>query len=934
MRPLARIIAVFAVVMLLSATGFYVLGKSLLRPKFDRLEVEQVQTLLRDVNKRVDNAVAVIDAATIQNSDWTGLYDEMAHDARSFLVENLGSTAAQSAGVSVEVVAYDSGDIAFESKFDWSKGRRGESPLISLETNLRGVPLLRNVFSGKPLRGVFQLDGRVVALSARPIEHSDGSKSGRGIVVFARELDRPWLSEASDAVHAKVEIAPIGHARPPATGVTERSGVLTGTAQLSGPTGTPVAVIRTQTAPQLDKLEHETIRNLTLFATLVSVAGAAALIFAVQRTARRQSDRFHSLVQNARDVIVLSDSRGVITYASPSAFSVFGHQPSALVGKSLDDWVVPDDGFDPQFAAWRAPTGTAAELMLRVRRADSTWALCEGHRTNLLREPAVKSMVLNLHDITERARASDEIVKARDAAVTAMNVKSQFLASMSHEIRTPLNGVLGLTELLLDTELSEEQRQYATSAYSAAENLLTIVNDILDFSKVEAGKLVVENARLDPGAILREVGALLIPQARAKGLAIEVQIDPALPESLVGDAQRLRQVLLNLTANAVKFTEAGSVTLATEVVAVNHGSVSLRFTVRDTGVGIAPGDRERIFGAFAQADSSVTRRYGGTGLGLAISKQFVELMGGDLRLASEVGRGSTFSFELTLQRDVADALSHEPMAKTDPKAATTELSVERVLLVEDNEVNQLVASRMLAKLGFVAEIASSGVEALDAIAQKKYRLVFMDCQMPIMDGYEATMRLRRRERESGGDDHLVVIAMTAAAMEGDRERCLRAGMDDYISKPLTLAALREVADRWRARGAATSAAPPTKSLASGVDSSPSIDVARIRELRELDAPDGAYVEQLVAAFLENAARIVQTLRDAVQEGDPQAVERAAHALKGSSANIGATRLAELAHLLETLGRGGALGKANDAVDATATELELLDHALRAALTAS
>jgi CheY-like chemotaxis protein len=288
-----------------------------------------------------------------------------------------------------------------------------------------------------------------------------------------------------------------------------------------------------------------------------------------------------------------------------------------------------------------------------------------------------------------------------------------------------------------------------------------------------------------------------------------------------------------------------------------------------------------------------------------------------------------------LQRDGADAPSYEqPMVRAGPEAATTKPSLETVLLVEDNEINQLVASRMLAKLGFAAEIASSGVEALDAIAQKKYRLVFMDCQMPIMDGYEATMRLRRRERESGGGDHLVVIAMTAAAMEGDRERCLRAGMDDYISKPLTLAALREVADRSRARSATTNTAPPTKSVASGVDSSPSIDVARIRELQELDAPDGAYVEQLVAAFVENAERTVQTLRDAVQEGDPQAVERAAHALKGSSANIGATRLAELARVLETLGRGGALGKTNDAVDAAAAELELLNHALREALTAS
>ena len=301
MRPLARIIGLFVVVTLLSATGFYVLGQALIRPKFDRLEREQVQTLLDDVDKRIDNAVAVIDAATIQNSNWSGLYDEMAHDARPFLEENLGDTAAESAEVSAEVVSYDNGAIAFESTYDWSARRIATTPLLSPSSNLRKLPLLRSVFSGKSIRGVFELDGRVIALSARPITHSDGTGSHRGIVVFRGELDRPWLSETSDSLHATVSIDPISDARAvPVNRIMLGAGELSGTTGLLSAAATPVAVIRVETAPRLARLAEETIRNLTLFATLVSVAGAAALIIAVQKTARRQSDRFHSLVQNAR----------------------------------------------------------------------------------------------------------------------------------------------------------------------------------------------------------------------------------------------------------------------------------------------------------------------------------------------------------------------------------------------------------------------------------------------------------------------------------------------------------------------------------------------------------------------------------------------------------------------------------------------------------
>jgi PAS domain S-box-containing protein len=926
-RAVGRTTATLLVVAAVAAASFVILGHALIRPQFDRLERERAQTELLDVQKHVNSEVKQIDATAQQNSNWTGLYDEMTHGAGPFLQENLGDTAAHDAGLSVDLVAYDSGRIAFESTYDWNAQRTAAHPLISPTANIRELASLRQAFAGKTTVGVFDFSGRMALVSARPIVRSNGSGGGRGVVVFARELDRPWLQTASDELHATVSIDSLS-----GTGVSSSDAVvLSGdtvraTTNLMGSGNRPVATVHVVSTSELRALADETIRDLTFFATLVIVAGATALIIAVTTTARRQSDRFHSVVQNTKDVIILSDKRGTITYASPSALAVFGHHPSALVGLPLTDWVQPDDGFDPEFAAWRAPDGDGAQLMLRFRRADGTSALCEGYRANMLNEPGVRSIILNLHDITDRAHASDQIVKARDEAVRAMNVKSQFLASMSHEVRTPLNGVLGLTELLLSTPLDSEQMKYATSAHSAAENLLSIVNDILDFSKMEAGKLNVEAAQLDAVDLVNEVAALLAPQARAKGVRLETQTDGALSTAVRGDPLRLRQVLLNLAGNALKFTDAGVVTLAVRVLAVNEQSVSMRFEVADTGIGISAEDQDRIFGAFAQADSSTTRRYGGTGLGLAISRQLVQAMGSDLRVVSDVGCGSTFSFEITLAKD-ATAPSRTSETDEPARAGGEHVYSGRVLLVEDTEVNQLVASRMLTKLGFEVDVARNGVEALDAVRSNPYALVFMDCQMPVMDGYEATRQLRRQERDAGSTPRLPVIAMTAAAMAGDRERCLHAGMDDYLSKPLTIAALRALIDRLGARtsfeeplGIETAAPAPTV-----------IDPDRVAELRELDTADGTVVERLIGAFLETANTQIERLHEAVREGNPEAVERAAHALKGSSGNIGAIQLADLAGRLERLARGRALGDADAKVTEIAEEMTRVAYVLPDAL---
>ena len=399
------------------------------------------------------------------------------------------------------------------------------------------------------------------------------------------------------------------------------------------------------------------------------------------------------------------------------------------------------------------------------------------------------------HNVTERNRAAAELATARDEAVEASNLKSAFLANMSHEIRTPMNGVIGMTELLLDTELSREQRSYAEQVARSGEQMLTLINDILDVSKIEAGQLELDVGDFDLHDTIRQTCALAGLQADATGISLDVAIAPDTPREVRGDARRLRQVLLNLVANAVKFTAAGGVSVRVGIDAAprgDDGGILMRVAVSDTGIGIDPAILDHIFEPFTQADASTTRTYGGTGLGLTIVRELVELMGGTIGCKSEPGVGSTFFFTVPL----APALAGAPPPGPAPAPAAhseTWIRAPRLLVVEDSPVNQVVAVRTLERLGCTCDVAADGREALEALAGREYDAVMMDCQMPVMDGYEATAELRRRE---SGARHTPVIAMTAHAMKGDAERCLAAGMDDYIAKPMRRELLLEALYRW------------------------------------------------------------------------------------------------------------------------------------------
>jgi signal transduction histidine kinase/ActR/RegA family two-component response regulator len=453
------------------------------------------------------------------------------------------------------------------------------------------------------------------------------------------------------------------------------------------------------------------------------------------------------------------------------------------------------EALDPPRAAWTDRLVMLVTMYLLGAYLATTGSVTERlrRRTNTAIRTA-RELVTSLENQRRTLQAQTvELEHARAQAESANVAKSQFLATISHEFRTPLNGILGTTELLLDSPLTPSQRRFAKTAHLSATALLALVDDVIDLSRIEAGKFTLRNTAFDLRALVDEAMDMMAAIARDKPISLERRLPPQLPARLIGDPVRLRQLLVNLLHNGVKFTDRGTVMLAVTVLGHDAGAaLRLRFEVRDTGQGIARDHLESVFDAFTQGDASTTRRHGGSGLGLAIAKDLTELMGGRLGVDSRLGEGSTFWFELALQPAV-DA----PSKATPPPIEMGDLAAH-VLLAEDDSVNQMVVEAMLTRLGCIVEVVADGTAALGAATQRHYDLILMDCHMPVMDGFEATRRIRDDEFERSRG-HMPIVALTADALAGDRERCLESGMDDYMTKPVSSAMLATCVERWTGR---------------------------------------------------------------------------------------------------------------------------------------
>jgi PAS domain S-box-containing protein len=479
-----------------------------------------------------------------------------------------------------------------------------------------------------------------------------------------------------------------------------------------------------------------------------------------------------------------------------AALAMYGYSHDEFLALTVTDLVPPEDAESFAAALERAEGESGPDLPVvvpwRHRCKDGTVVEVELTSTDVMLGGRA-CRIASSKDVTARNRAAAELSAARDAAVEASNAKSAFLATISHEIRTPMNGVLGMTELLLDSELDDDQRSLATQVSHSGELMIELIDDILDISKIEAGRLDLSIADFPLRETIEQTCAPVRLRADAKGVELDVQIADDVPQHACGDGRRVRQVLLNLVANAVKFTAAGSVVVRVSRLPDANGHGWIRIEVTDTGIGIERSILEHVFEPFTQADASTTRIYGGTGLGLTIARELVELMSGTIGVESELGAGSTFWIEipLTLSLAVAARPSDSPDAGllTGPLWQTAPL----VLVAEDSPVNQVVTVRTLERCGCNVDVVSDGRQALAALGKRDYDAVLMDCQMLEMDGYDATAELRRREQ---GSRHTLVIAMTAHALAGDRARCLEAGMDDYISKPIRREKLIETLRRW------------------------------------------------------------------------------------------------------------------------------------------
>lgn len=618
-------------------------------------------------------------------------------------------------------------------------------------------------------------------------------------------------------------------------------------------------------------------------------------------------------VVNANDGVVITnadlENGPEIIYVNDAITEISGYMADELIGKTphiFQGENTDRETLDVLKANLKAGKSFKGELLNYTKNGELYWldisimpiVDAQGEITHftaierdITERKAVENQMQAYAKTLERMR--EEAVEAQERAEASNRAKSEFLANMSHELRTPMNGIIGMTELLLDSALDNEQRENAETLRGSGESLLSILNDILDISKIEAGELSLEKVPFDMAITIQQVMQLYFPITTEKGIDLCAQNIDQLPDVVMGDPGRIQQVLSNLVSNAIKFTEKGSITIGIET-RFKGQNPEIYFTVKDTGIGIAEDKLNDIFEKFTQADTSVTRKFGGTGLGLAITQQLVGLMNGEIGVHSCLGNGSTFWFTAPLIVAAEDTQAVNIFEETRSQDQIKPPSDIKILSVDDHPVNQIFICKVLKKLGFSnVDLAQNGKEALEHIDSKAYDIVLMDCQMPEIDGYQATQIIR--EKEQGTAMHLPIIALTANAMVGDREKCLKAGMDDYLSKPIKpdqlmrlITKLTNRRDDQIALDRVSEKLTNTENENSGV----AFDLTRLELFTEGDLDEE---KELLDIFFQQANLSIATLQEAQQCDDEHTWRLAAHKLKGSAANLGANGLA--AHCL-------------------------------------
>ncbi|MFQ5615801.1 MAG: response regulator, partial [Anaerolineales bacterium] len=822
----------------------------------------------------------------------------------------------------------------------------------------------------------------------------------------------------------------------------------------------------------------------------------------VEEDLRLQRDFALQVLNNMGQGLTLTDREGKFRYVNPAYAQMLGCIPVDLIGKSPYDFTHPEDHDILTQAYQQRLGGETNTYETRLRRLDGRVVYALITSVPRKKDEQIVGSIAVITDVSERKAAEEalhtskeelrqknlSLAQARDQALEASQLKSEFLATVNHEIRTPMNSIIGMTELLLDTSLEREQREYAIAVHESAQSLSSIINDILDFSRIEAGKLVLENVDFSPMEVVEETAELLSHDIRKKKLSLMTYIASDVPHAVRGDPGRLRQILLNLVGNAIKFTGEGEIVVRATLGANPSDHFILHFSISDTGIGLSEVARKRLFQPFTQADGSTTRAYGGAGLGLAISKQLVKLMGGEIGVESEPGQGATFWFTMQFEHPVAaegpappkiptnlqsvrvlvvddsqinreiigcyleswgirnelvasgeeaiTALRRGVIAGTpymiaivdmvmpemdgftlaeaimrDPAIAQTRLILltafeepglgeqalgmgfsayltkplkqsqlldaitslamqvagttvesapealvashhapevesgrlkarQMILLAEDNPANQKLTLLQLKKLGYVAHIVGNGQEAVKSIEQtpEAYALILMDCQMPEMDGFTAAKIIRKMEITTGR--HIPIVAITANAMEGDREACIASGMDDYISKPVNQEMLREVLERWIPPEATISfhqrdTAPLSFSsleesrFEPEPDLPPILDSKALDDIRRLEASGvPGLLKELVETYLMDTEQKLETMREAVAGQDARSLHQVAHSLKGSSLTLGAIRVQEICAELEEMGGTGKIANAQELFNQIEVESERVTKALK------